>query len=210
MWLYQAHYELFHIDRPQEGNRPYGDTAVYVKWSVKDSLAKIPNFNTIEATSIVLDFSSIPHLLFVDIYKIPSRNQRLLEKNLSNLTIPFSNFLFAGDFNAHHFSWGSRRSHLLVLKFAGGEIKFMQKLLHPLFSPVIITSINYAIICNSPFPHTIQSVNNLSSDHLPVVIRFDVDNYLLNIPEIFSINWDNLSHTLILSRRPMRYSLLMM
>lgn len=39
-------------------------------------------------------------------------------------------------------------------------------------------------------------VNDLSSDHLPLVLRFEVGEFYLEIPQAFSVNWEDLGHVL--------------
>lgn len=92
----------------------YGCTGVYDKSGLSASFSKISQLQCTEATPTVLDFLSMPHLLIAAVYKSPSRNQRLLDIDLLNLKRPVSNFILAGDCNAHahHFSWESNHSTL--------------------------------------------------------------------------------------------------
>lgn len=49
--------------------------------------------------------------------------------------------------------------------------------------------IDFVIICNFPFSHTIQTVNDLSSDQLLVVLRFKVNDFQLDTTQAFFANW---------------------
>lgn len=90
---------------------------------------------------------------------------------------------------------------LTTWKPVTGQIKVLPKFWCPLRPryKILILLLIFAITRNFPFPHTIQTVNDFSSDHLAVMLKFDVGYdriYDLDIPQAYLVDWDDYAHVL--------------
>ena len=59
--------------------------------------------------------------------------------------------------------------------------------------------IDFAITHNFPFPYSIQVLNELNSDHLPVSLNYDIRTYDIDLLTVLSTRWRQ--YTEILARK---------
>lgn len=153
-----------------------------------------------ETTIIQISLPGLPQVRIAAIYASPSLNYRLLVQDLNSIVGTSSNFLVAGDFNAHHHSWGC-----INFNVRGVHLRrwIDHKLAHVISPPSPTcyvgrnpSVIDFGIACNIPFSHSCNVINDLSSDHLPVKIRFDVESMSTDDTRSLTTHWDNYRHLL--------------
>lgn len=133
------------------------------------------SLNHIEAISIILDFPFILKLIITAIYIPLSSNRNLMMEQDLRLTDSFQSFILAGDFNSTHPSWHCKSINSFGLKLRRQVDQNFALMTAP--SPSFISSNNYldlTINCNFPYPYSIEMLNDLSSYHLPVILRYQL------------------------------------
>jgi retron-type reverse transcriptase len=172
-------YEIYRTDRPARphGRNPGGGTAVLVHRRLVHR-PHVTATGSLETTGVFVHVGGHEHLV-VSAYQPPGRqlDARTLD-SLFNINVPL---VLAGDLNAKHQSWNSRVSNprgraLRNLLDHLGDINVIAP---P--GPTYIPDDNrhrpdvldIALCRNLVFPVTAVNVNDLSSDHTPVLLTID-------------------------------------
>ncbi|GFX44648.1 RNA-directed DNA polymerase from mobile element jockey [Trichonephila clavipes] len=116
-----------------------------------------------------------------------------------------------GDLNAAHRTWSKARSN--AFGYALRKIvnnKSNVRIVAP-HTPTHINAssrpgtrasiIDLAVLKNIPFNHDIRVIDDLESDHLPVILTLYTGSALIKIPDQLSINWENFKF--LLNNKPL-------
>ncbi|GFW01718.1 RNA-directed DNA polymerase from mobile element jockey [Trichonephila clavipes] len=121
------------------------------------------------------------------------------------------------DLNAAHRTWSNARSN--AFGYALRKIvnnKSNVRIVAP-HTPTHINAssrpgardsiIDLAVLKNIPFNHDIRVINDLESDHLPVILTLYTGSALIKIPDQLSTNWENFKF--LLNNKPLLPSLVL-
>ncbi|GFU87662.1 RNA-directed DNA polymerase from mobile element jockey [Trichonephila clavipes] len=148
-----------------------------------------------EATNIILTPPKHDPISITSVYIPPSSDENMFTTDKKNFLQTASNCVLFGDFNATHNAWNcnintNRGRHLF--NFANMlhlNIGFLPTPTR--FGHNSVSTIGIALIINFYYPLTINSINDLSSDHNPVFLNF---NFKLAVkpsnPRAVSIDWN--------------------
>jgi hypothetical protein len=98
-------FDLYRSDRTRG---PGGGTAIYVRREIRHHQVALPVLQNLEATAVTIETATGP-LTFISCYHPP----RLLlrENDINEVLDSGTSVIAAGDFNAKHEAWGSRRAN---------------------------------------------------------------------------------------------------
>ncbi|GIY74599.1 RNA-directed DNA polymerase from mobile element jockey [Caerostris extrusa] len=114
-----------------------------------------------------------------------------------------ANVIVAGDFNARHPQWNvgnQNDSGRILHRFIKNRIEL--KLIAPNvptkvdFYKNVYSTLDLAIFKNIPFNYNINVLNELSSDHFPVIIELETDISNLKLPQQLLTNWEDFRYLL--------------
>jgi endonuclease/exonuclease/phosphatase (EEP) superfamily protein YafD len=172
-------YAVYRTDRPARphGRNPGGGTAVLVHRRLVHRPCKTAT-GSLETTGVIINVGR-EELLLAAAYHPPGG--RLDRKTLNAFLTNHVPFILAGDFNAKHPAWESRvannRGNALknYLELRGGITVIATP--EPTFIPTNQRHrpdvLDIALSKDLVFPVTASVVNDLSSDHLPVLLTVD-------------------------------------
>lgn len=185
-------FTLVRTDRP---TGPGGGTAIYIRKILKFYVAEKPDLRHLEATGVTVVTESGPLRLFA-CYNRPGLP--LLESDLRALVGGPAPAIAAGDFNAKHKDWNSRTTNpsgKTLHRFSEDNFDVV------IMAPVGPTYHNYstgrpdildvAVVKNVANQIQLTAVNELCSDHSPVLMHVGNE---ANEPEVICyrpINWEN-------------------
>jgi len=159
----------------------------------------------IQSTSIIIKIYDI-EILVTAVYKPPS--QTLDTSDLDTLTQSSAWSISAGDFNAKHSMWNSRTSntsgstlynHVRQNDYA---VTAPTSLTHHPYSQSYRPDVLDIALIKVPLPVTVTNLNDLSSDHNPVLFEVHGTPITSNLPPAKCfINWRK--YTDILANKPM-------
>ncbi|GIZ05315.1 RNA-directed DNA polymerase from mobile element jockey [Caerostris extrusa] len=124
-------------------------------------------------------------------------------RHLSQILSIGANVIVAGDFNARHSQWNvgnQNESGRILHRFIKNRIEL--KLIAPNvptkvdFYKNVYSTLDLAIFKNIPFNYNINVLNELSSDHFPVIIELDTDISNLKLPQQLLTNWEDFRYLL--------------
>lgn len=186
-------YSIYRTDRQL---RRGGGTAIYVRKSVKHCAAPVGGLRSLEATGVIIDTSRGP-IQLVSVYNTPDN---VLDADDLNIVFNSSpRLLIAGDLNAKHTQWGSRRANRSgqILSAFVLENNFM------ISAPSEPTYHNprndlgefldIAVSKDIPFQIRVTTLNELSSDHEPVLMHIGGGANEPFIRELKKVNWSKFS-----------------
>ncbi|GFU82431.1 nucleic-acid-binding protein from transposon X-element [Trichonephila clavipes] len=110
----------------------------------------------------------------------PRSDNRLFTLDLETILQINSNCVIFGDFNATHSAWNcshnsTRGTQLKTFTDATNlEIAFPAS--HTRYGYNSANTLDFALISNFNFPYTIESISELSSDHNPVMLSFNLNS----------------------------------
>ncbi|GFX32990.1 RNA-directed DNA polymerase from mobile element jockey [Trichonephila clavipes] len=114
-----------------------------------------------------------------------------------------SNCIIAGDYNAAHVSWHNAKStrfgqvlHRLIRDLRGAKLVAPQTATHLQPRQRFGSVIDLAVFKHIPFNHSVRVVNDLSSDHYPVILEINLITSIIKNPEQLSTNWFNFKFAL--------------
>lgn len=176
-------------------NGPYGGTAIFVKNCIQHHQIPSPELEHMSATFIQIQYNNHP-LLIGAVYYSP--NKKFLISELDSITQISNNFIIGGDLNAKNVEWNSR------ITTARGRILAKHSDLHgyQVLAPIKPTFFSYnsnilpdvldifLYNCNA-VPLSIDTLEELSSDHNPVLLLLEGAVAKLLLPPVFSssIDW---------------------
>ena len=170
-----------------------GGTAVLVRRYLTHYQLPNPNPQFLEITAVELRTRSQENLVFAAIYSSPSSNRPFLTSDLEKLNSLGPRTLVVGDFNSKHTSWNS------LLTSPRGKIlyDFVEKNKFEVWAPSSPTHygtrgrpdiLDIALSKGINKYYDIDTINELSSDHLPVTLN--LYNCLPFPPDTYNkINW---------------------
>ncbi|GIY95285.1 RNA-directed DNA polymerase from mobile element jockey [Caerostris extrusa] len=151
-----------------------------------------------EATIINIEFNNYPPVTFISTYK-KHHSRDFPTADLAKLLNINNNVIIAGDFNATHKAWNNAKNSkhgTQLYKFISNrrDIKIIAPNTHTHLSQQARAShtiLDFALFKNIPFTHSIETFNDLSSDHLPIVIKIDINCTPRSAPQLHTTNWNN-------------------
>ncbi|KAF8788830.1 putative RNA-directed DNA polymerase like protein [Argiope bruennichi] len=171
-------------------------TAILIKNSIPHHPTPISS-TSFENTAISIDLPNGLHITLASIYRPPhgkintSELQRVLNQTTKSIVV--------GDFNAKHPSWSTGRSNsngAIIHNFIASNNLILIAPLEPTHFPINAASsstLDFGIMCNIA-SGTATSLNELSSDHNPVLFEIDININLLATPKtIKTTNWSVVS-----------------
>ncbi|GFU89529.1 probable RNA-directed DNA polymerase from transposon X-element [Trichonephila clavipes] len=112
-----------------------------------------------------------------------------------------NNLIIAGDLNAAYKTWNNSRSNNFGFRLKRIIQNFpIARIVAP-YTPTHINSrsrpgardsiIDLAVFKNIPFNYDIRVIDDLCSDHLPIILTLCTNSATMKIPEQLSTNWEN-------------------
>lgn len=191
-----ANYVCHFDNRPRSTRRiQQGGTAIYIKRGITHIRIPTPQVTSCEATMIQISLPGIPKVTVAAIYASPQHSQRLFIKDLKSITRNCTNFILAGDFNAHHQSWGCHNFSLRGVRLREWVDHISALVIAPPTPTCFVgrnpSTIDFCITCNIPFLYSCRTINDLSSDHMPVFFQFHTGTLDVQNSRPLKTNWDN-------------------
>ena len=169
-------YDIYRTEGPQRGQ---GGTAVIIKNSINHSPTNINGLIDIQLTAIDI-YTDNRQITIGSVYVSPSKE--LTKTDLDTLTRHNNEFIFGGDFNAKNTEWNSRtnnRKGRTLLEHSTDEH-------YDVIGPTLPTHYHYSIPGQSDVLDifiikptttiiTLDVLNELSSDHNPVLLEIDIN-----------------------------------
>ncbi|GFW65495.1 probable RNA-directed DNA polymerase from transposon X-element [Trichonephila clavipes] len=144
-----ANYTCHRNDRISDGPWTAGGTLILVKNSLKHFCLPTSPLRALEATNIILTPPKHDPISITCVYIPPSSDYNLFTIDIEHFIQTASNCILFGDFNATQNAW----NYLVTIP---------------------LTPLTYiSLIKNFYYPFTINSIDDLSSDHNPVFLNFN-------------------------------------
>lgn len=186
-------YKFYRTDRNIGPNqRRAGGTAIYVRsFFTHHLLSQLP-LVSIETTSISIETTEGPLFIF-SCYHRPRTN--IWYQDLETVLLSGHTVIAAGDFNAQHRDWNCVRSNTSGRTITTFLERYPDCSVSAPPQPTCFVSssnpstIDFAIVRNNPFVTQTVAINDLSSDHNPVIMQLGNLNRRLNPPLQRSINF---------------------
>ncbi|GFW10255.1 probable RNA-directed DNA polymerase from transposon X-element [Trichonephila clavipes] len=191
-----ANYTCHRNDRITEGSRTAGGTLILVKNSLKHHcLPTPPPLRALEATNIILTPPKHDPISITSVYIPPSSDENLFTLDIEYFIQTVNNCVLFGDFNASHTAWNcnhitNRGRHLY--NFANMvNLNVAYPPTPTRFGHNSANTIDIALIKNFYYPFTINSIDDLSSDHNPVFLNFSLKLAMESSnPRAVSTDWN--------------------
>ncbi|GFU33778.1 nucleic-acid-binding protein from transposon X-element [Trichonephila clavipes] len=142
--------------------------------------------------------------------KHPENNRKFPDKDFPKILNSGQNIIIAADLNAAHRTWSNARSNA----FGYALRKIVNKSNVRIVASHTPTHINASsrpgardsiidltVLKNIPFNHDIRVIDDLESDHLPVILTLYTGSALIKIPDQLSTNWENFKF--LLNNKPL-------
>lgn len=183
-------FKLYHTLRSNQPQQ--GGTAVYIRNHIPHHATNSTDYSGLDHTDIIVDLPNFKFNL-TSIYIPP--NRPLPTNSLDTLFSQHNHCFIAGDYNSHNRRWqcysNTQRGNSLHTFITHNNLS-----LHVPDKPTRIpttahgrpSTIDFAITKNFPYPITATTINDLSSDHLPVAFKIDLLNPISPPPSV-AINW---------------------
>ncbi|GFX66542.1 probable RNA-directed DNA polymerase from transposon BS [Trichonephila clavipes] len=167
-----------HLSQKRQNlRRTAGGTLILVKNSLKHYCLPTPPLRALEATNIILTPPKHDPISITCVYIPPSSDENLFTIDIEHFIQIASNCILFREFNATHNAWNcknntTRGRHLfnfanilnLNIAFPSTPTRFGHN---------SANTIDIALIKNFYYPFTINSIDDLSSDHNPVFLNFN-------------------------------------
>ncbi|GFX71556.1 RNA-directed DNA polymerase from mobile element jockey [Trichonephila clavipes] len=112
-----------------------------------------------------------------------------------------NNLIIAGDLNAAHKTWNNTRSNNFSFRLKRIIQNYPNARIVAPYTPTHINSrsrpgvrdsiVDLAVFKNIPFNYDIRVIDDLCSDHLPVILTLYTNSDTMKIPAQLSTNWEN-------------------
>ncbi|GJQ65109.1 hypothetical protein Trydic_g7254 [Trypoxylus dichotomus] len=163
----------FRVYRTDRENARGGGTAILVKSTIEHHADLALDLTNIEATAVTVNLATGPVKL-VAAYKAP--NRQLLEDDLSEIFDTRGAVILAGDLNAKHPSWNSRRTNAsgtCLRRFADDLHLLVDATAEPTIYPHNGQPdvLDIVVMKDVAQFHQLTVLNELSSDHNPVLLQ---------------------------------------
>lgn len=188
-------YIVFRNDFPSPNRFPMRGTAILIKKCFNCYPVNNPPLHCIDAIACNIIFPGNSHMTFVSVYIPHHESTTGIISDLNFLSKLNTNTMLAGDFNAHHQNWNCKSNRpygVAINDFINNKNLEILSPANPThFTPYSSSVIDFAIFNGFSCPKNISSLQELSSDHNPILI-----NLSLNMPKFssapkFNTNWPN-------------------
>lgn len=178
-----------------------GGTAIYVRNSVPHIKISLPSLEFMQATAVEISLNKENYLI-VSAYVPPQTANNHFYIDIEKIIPLCCNIFIAGDFNAKHQNWGCNKSNTRGNLFS----KFINDAYFTIISPPSPTRyslnssniIDFGISRNIDFNIFASTINDMSSDHLPVNFYCHTNaNLPLPSPKM-KLNYEDFKNNLIL------------
>ncbi|GFT94144.1 RNA-directed DNA polymerase from mobile element jockey [Trichonephila clavipes] len=174
-----ANYRLTKDDRiefPHTATR--GGTAIYCKNEIVHHRVPLPNLQGMDATAVQIKINNFPPINVVSAY---------VRRRAGHA----------------HVSWHNAKStrfgqalHRLIRDLRGAKLVAPQAATHLQSRQRFGSVIDLAVFKHIPFNHSVRVINDLSSDHYPVILEINLITSIIKNPEQLSTNWFNFKFAL--------------
>ncbi|GFU32019.1 probable RNA-directed DNA polymerase from transposon X-element [Trichonephila clavipes] len=190
-----------------ESNFPHtvtrGGTAIYCKNEIVHHRVPLPNLQGMDATAVQIKINNFPPINVVSAYVRRRAGHSFPVEDFKKIFNSGSNCIIAGDYNAAHVSWHNAKStrfgqvlHRLVRDLRGAKLVAPQTATHLQPRQRFGSIIDLAVFKHIPFNHSVRVINDLSSDHYPVILEINLITSIIKNPEQLSTNWFNFKFAL--------------
>ncbi|GFV93576.1 RNA-directed DNA polymerase from mobile element jockey [Trichonephila clavipes] len=173
---------------------------MYCKSNFVQSRAPLPGIQYMDVTAIEIKINNFPPLRVVSSYArfCAEINRKFPEKDFLKILNSGNNLSIAGDLNAAHKTWNYTRSnnfgfHLkrIIQNYPNARI-YTPTHINSRSRPGVRDSIiDLAVFKNIPFNYDIRVIDDLCSDHLPVILTLYTNSDTMKIPAQLSTNREN-------------------
>ncbi|GFV85380.1 putative RNA-directed DNA polymerase from transposon X-element [Trichonephila clavipes] len=199
-----ANYRLTKDDRiefPHTVTR--GGTAIYCKNEIVHHRVPLPNLQGMDATAVQIKINDFPPINIVSAYVRRRVGHSFPVEDFKKIFNSVSNCIIAGDYNAAHVSWHNAKStrfgqvlHTLIRDLRVAKLVAPQTATHLQPRQRFGSIIDLAVFKHIPFNHSVRVINDLSSDHYPVILEINLITSIIKNPEQLSTNWFNFKFAL--------------
>ncbi|GFV63488.1 RNA-directed DNA polymerase from mobile element jockey [Trichonephila clavipes] len=206
-----ANYRLHKDDRNNfPRSRIDGGTSVYCKNNYDHNRVPLPTLQYMDAAAIEIKFNNFPPIRIVSAYarNTPENNRKFPDKDFLKILNSGQNIIIAGDLNATHRTGSNIAFGYALRKIVNNKSNVRIVAPH---TPTHINAssrpgrrdsiIDLAVLKNIPFNHDIRVIDDLESDHLPVILTLYTDSALIKIPDQLSTIWENFKF--LLNNKPL-------
>lgn len=168
-----------------------GGTAVIIKRSIDHQPIELPPPNTLETTGIQVT-TRRGKLRLIAAYRPPTRAFDIAD--VENIFRTNESTLLAGDLNAKHQNWNCRTNNAAgnkLQRFADRNNVIIDGPVDPTHTPhngAVRSVLDIVVAKNLPWDHTMLTVNDMSSDHDPVLIEL-TGEFEKHVPVKHTIAW---------------------
>ncbi|GFX42049.1 RNA-directed DNA polymerase from mobile element jockey [Trichonephila clavipes] len=204
-----ANYRLTKDDRiefPHTVTR--GGTAIYCKNEIVHHRVPLPNLKGMDATAVQIKINDFPPINIVSAYVRRRAGHSFPVEDFKKIFNSGSNCIIAGDYNAAHVSWHNAKStrfgqvlHRLIRDLRGAKLVAPQTATHLQPRQQFGSVFDLAVFKHIPFNHSVRVINDLSSDHYPVILEINLITSIIKNPEQLSTNWFNFK--IALNKKPL-------
>ncbi|GFX39270.1 RNA-directed DNA polymerase from mobile element jockey [Trichonephila clavipes] len=199
-----ANYHLYKDDRVIVPRiRTSGGTTIYCKNNFVQSRDPLLGIQYKDATAIENKMNNFPPLRVVSAYArfCAEINRKFPEKDFLKILNSGNILINPGDLNTAHKMWNNNRSNnfgfrlkRIIQNFPNARIVAAYTLTHinSRSRPGVRDSIiDLAVFKNIPFNYDIRVIDDICSDHLPVILTLYTNSDTMKIPAQLSANWEN-------------------
>ncbi|GFX63075.1 RNA-directed DNA polymerase from mobile element jockey [Trichonephila clavipes] len=180
-----------------------GGTAIYCKNEIVHHRVPLPNLQGMDATAVQIKINNFPPINVVSAYVRRRAGHSFPVEDFKKIFNSGSNCIIAGDYNAAHVSWHNAKStrfgqalHRLIRDLRGAKLVAPQTATHLQSRQRFGSVIDLAVFKHIPFNHSVRVINDLSSDHYPVILEINLITSIIKNPEQLSTNWYNFKFAL--------------
>ncbi|GFT55618.1 nucleic-acid-binding protein from transposon X-element [Trichonephila clavipes] len=163
----------------------------------------LPNLQGMDATAVQIKINNFPPINVVSAYVRRRAGHSFPVEDFKKIFNSGSNCIIAGDYNAAHVSWHNAKStrfgqalHKLIRDLRGAKLVAPQTATHLQSRQRFGSVIDLAVFKHIPFNHSVRVINDLSSDHYPVILEINLNTSIIKNPEHLSTNWYNFKFAL--------------
>ncbi|GFS74724.1 probable RNA-directed DNA polymerase from transposon X-element [Trichonephila clavipes] len=178
-------------------------TAIYCKNEIVHHRVLLPNLQGMDATAVQNKINNFPPINIVSAYVRRRVGHSFPIEDFKKIFNSGSNCIIAGDYNAAHVSWHNVKStrfgqvlHKLIRDLRGAKLVAPQTATHLQPRQRFGSVIDLAVFKHIPFNHSVRVINDLSSDHYPVILEINLITSIIKNPEQLSTNWFNFKFAL--------------
>ncbi|GFU59795.1 probable RNA-directed DNA polymerase from transposon X-element [Trichonephila clavipes] len=156
-----------------------------------------------DATAVQIKINNFPPINVVSAYVRRRTGHSFPIEDFKKIFNFGSNCIIAGDYNAAHVSWHNAKStrfglvlHKLIRDLRGAKLVAPQTATHLQPRQRFGSVIDLAVFKHIHFNHSVRVINDLSSDHYPVILEINLITSIIKNPEHLSTNWFNFKFAL--------------